>query len=83
MHFSPTDALVARGKAIMEMYAEAGVAADRVLLRIPATWEGIQAAAVLEKEGLQCHCTSVYSFAQAVLAVRAGVSVISVNLRSM
>ena len=47
----------------MDLYKEQGVAADRLLLRIPATWEGIQAAAQLEKAGIQVHCTAVYSYA--------------------
>lgn len=76
------DAIIERAKSIMAMYKESGVGLERLLLRIPATWEGIQAAGELEKQGIQVHCTAVYSYAQAVLASRTGVSVISFNLRA-
>ncbi len=44
----------------MEMYGDVGVGRDRVVLRIPATWQGIQAAKVLEGEGIACHLVLVY-----------------------
>lgn len=74
-----TGALVERGRNIMQLFEELDVPKDKYLLRIPATWEGIQAAKTLEAEGAATHIIMVYSFVQAAAAAQAGVSVISPN----
>lgn len=62
---------------LIELYETAGVTRDRVLIKIAATWEGIQAAAELEREGIQCNLTLLFSFAQAQACADAGVFLIS------
>jgi transaldolase len=59
------------------MYKEVGVDKSRILIKIPATWEGIQAAKILEKEGITCNMTLVFSLAQAVACAEAGATLIS------
>ena len=71
------DGTVAKGRELIRLYEEAGVTKDRVLLKIAATWEGIQAARVLEAEGCRCNLTLLFSFAQAVACAEAGVFLIS------
>eukprot|EP01086_Lenisia_limosa_P017313 TRINITY_DN846_c0_g1_i2.p2 TRINITY_DN846_c0_g1~~TRINITY_DN846_c0_g1_i2.p2 ORF type:complete len:217 (+),score=96.99 TRINITY_DN846_c0_g1_i2:268-918(+) len=61
----------------MRLYGEKGVSKDRVLLKIASTWEGFQAAAVLEKKGFRCNLTLLFCFEQAVLAAQCGVTLIS------
>lgn len=61
-----TTATLARAKRIMSLYEAQGIARERVLIKIASTWEGIQAAAQLEKEGIRCNLTLLFSFAQAV-----------------
>lgn len=73
-----TAGLVSRGRNIAEHYKEMKV--DRYLLRIPGTWEGIQAVKKLETEGIHCHVTLIYSFTQAAAAAQAGASVIQPNI---
>jgi transaldolase len=75
-----TDAVVERGRNLVALFQELGVPKDKFLLRIPATWEGIQAAKVLEAEGAATHIIMVYSFVQAAAAAQAGVSVLSPNV---
>ena len=70
-------ATVSRARAIMRLYEAAGVGRDRVLIKIAATWEGIQAAAELEREGIHCNLTLLFSFCQAVACGDAGVRLIS------
>ncbi|SIO49260.1 transaldolase [Burkholderia sp. GAS332] len=60
-----TVATVERGRRIMALYEVAGVTRDRVLIKIAAIWEGIQAADILEREGIHCNLTLVFSFCQA------------------
>lgn len=74
------DAIVARGKHLIALYNELGVAKDKVIIRIPATWEGIQAAGKLEVEGIATHLILVYSFVQGVAAAQAGASVVQPNV---
>jgi len=71
------DATVARARHIMALYQAQGVGPERVLIKIAATWEGIQAAAVLEQEGIHTNLTLLFSFAQAVACGQAGVTLIS------
>jgi len=70
-------ATVARARRLMGLYARAGVGPDRVLIKIAATWEGIAAARELEREGLHCNLTLLFSFCQAVACGDAGVRLIS------
>ena len=71
------DATVARGRRIVELYEAAGVARDRVLVKVAATWEGIRAAERLERDGIHCNLTLLFGFPQAVACADAGVTLIS------
>lgn len=71
------DATVARGMKLMERYQRKGIGKERILLKIAATWEGIQAAEMLENRGIQCNLTLLFSFRQAAAAADAGVFLIS------
>ena len=70
-------ATVARAKRIMALYQAKGISSDRILIKIAATWEGIQAAAQLEKEGIHTNLTLLFSFCQAVACGQAKVQLIS------
>lgn len=70
-------ATVARAHRLIALYDDAGISADRVLIKIAATWEGIQAAKILEHEGIHCNLTLLFSFCQAVACGDAGVTLIS------
>ena len=72
-----TACTVARAHRIMALYETAGVSRERVLIKVAATWEGIQAARVLEHEGIHCNLTLLFSFCQAVACGDAGVRLIS------
>jgi len=72
-----TAATIARAHRLMALYEAAGVARERVLIKIAATWEGIQAAKALEQEGIHCNLTLLFSFSQAVACGEAGVQLIS------
>ncbi len=71
------DATIARAEQLMALYAAEGVAAERVLIKIAATWEGIAACAELERRGINCNLTLLFSFAQAQAAADAGAYLIS------
>jgi transaldolase len=71
------DGTVEHARTIIADYAERGVARDRVLVKIGATWEGIKAAALLEKEDIACNLTLVFALAQAAASAEAGVTLIS------
>ena len=66
-----------RARRIIEMYEAAGVDRSRVLVKLAGTWEGIQAARELEKEGITCNITLIFGFIQAVAAAQAGARLIS------
>lgn len=66
-----------KARTLIEGYERAGITRDRVLIKIAATWEGIQAAAELEREQIQCNLTLLFSFAQARACADAGVHLIS------
>ena len=72
-----TEATVAKARRLVQLYADAGVGTDRLLIKIAATWEGIRAAEQLEREGIHCNLTLLFSFAQAVACAEAGVFLIS------
>ncbi len=72
-----TPATLARARRLAALYEAAGIPRERVLIKIAATWEGIQAARVLEAEGIHCNLTLLFSFAQAVACGDAGVRLIS------
>lgn len=70
-------ATIAKARKLIGLYEEAGVGKDRILIKIAATWEGIQAAKELEQEGIHCNLTLLFSFAQAVACAEAQVTLIS------
>ena len=72
-----TAATVTKARKLIALYNEAGIPNDRVLIKIASTWEGIRAAETLEKEGIQCNLTLLFSFEQAVACADAGVFLIS------
>ena len=72
-----TAATVAKARRLIELYAQAGIGRDRVLIKVASTWEGIRAAEQLEREGIHCNLTLLFSFAQAVACAEAGVTLIS------
>jgi len=72
-----TEATVAKGRELIALYEAAGVKRERVLIKIASTWEGIKAAETLEKEGIRCNLTLLFSLCQAVACAEAGVQLIS------
>ena len=72
-----TNATVARGERLIELYQAQGVHIDRVLIKVAATWEGIQAAEQLERKGIHTNLTLLFSFCQAVACGQAKVQLIS------
>jgi len=70
-------ASIARAQRIIDLYAQAGIARERVLIKVASTWEGIQAAKALEKQGIHCNLTLLFAFCQAVACGAAGVKLIS------
>ena len=68
---------VEKGRALIACYEAAGIARDRVLIKIAATWEGIRAAEVLERDGIRCNMTLVFGLPQAAACAEAGVQLIS------
>jgi transaldolase len=72
-----TQATLARARRIIQMYEAEGIARERVLIKIASTWEGIEAAGQLEREGIHCNLTLLFAFCQAVACAKAGVKLIS------
>jgi transaldolase len=68
---------VAKARAIIAAYAERGVPRERILIKLASTWEGAQAAATLQREGVDCNMTLLFSLAQAIAAADAGAFLIS------
>ncbi|MEF2494813.1 transaldolase [Vibrio mimicus] len=68
---------VAKARQLVKMYNDAGITNDRILIKLASTWEGIRAAEILEKEGINCNLTLLFSFAQARACAEAGVFLIS------
>jgi transaldolase len=71
------DGTVGKARGLIGLYETAGVGRERVLIKIASTWEGIRAAEQLEREGIHCNLTLLFSFAQAVACAEAGVTLIS------
>jgi len=72
-----TEATIQKAREIIKLYESTGTPKDRILIKIASTWEGIKAAEVLEKEGIRCNLTLLFSFSQAVACAEAGVYLIS------
>jgi len=72
-----TNATLKKARSIIDMYKEAGVDKSRILIKIAATWEGIKAAEILEKEGVSCNLTLLFSQAQAIACAEAECTLIS------
>jgi transaldolase len=72
-----TAGTLTKAREIIALYEKAGIGRDRVLIKIASTWEGIKAAETLEKEGIHCNLTLLFSFAQAVACAEAGITLIS------
>ena len=68
---------IAKGRQLIGLYEKAGISRDRILIKIASTWEGIKAAEVLEKEGIHCNLTLLFSMAQAVACAEAKVQLVS------
>jgi transaldolase len=71
------NASIARARKLIDLYEESGIERNRILIKLASTWEGIQAAATLEKEGINCNLTLLFSYAQAQACADAGVFLIS------
>ncbi len=72
-----TEASIEKGRKLIALYEKAGISKDRVLIKLASTWQGIKAAEQLEKEGIACNLTLLFSMAQAVACAEANVTLIS------
>ena len=72
-----TEATLRKARELIRLYEERGTSRERVLIKIASTWEGIKAAEILEREGIHCNLTLLFSFAQAVACAQAKVTLIS------
>ena len=72
-----TEAAILKARRLISLYEAEGVSRERILIKLASTWEGIRAAERLEKEGIHCNLTLLFSFAQAVACAEAGVTLIS------
>jgi transaldolase len=72
-----TDATILKARKLIGMYEEHGISRDKILIKVATTWEGINAARELEKEGIHCNLTLLFSMAQAISCAEAGVQLIS------
>ncbi len=72
-----TSATIAKARELITLYEAAGIDRKRVLIKIASTWEGIQAATVLEKEGIHCNLTLLFSSVQAAACAEGGITLIS------
>lgn len=72
-----TEATVAKARHIIALYEKAGIKRERVLIKIASTWEGIKAAEILQKEGINCNLTLLFSLAQAIACAEGGIKLIS------
>ena len=72
-----TEGTIAKGRHLIALYEAAGIARERILIKVASTWEGIRAAEVLQKEGIRCNMTLLFSLPQAIAAADAGAQLIS------
>ncbi len=72
-----TQATIDKARRLISLYSQAGIGTERVLIKIASTWEGIKAAEILEKEGINCNLTLLFGFSQAAACADAGVFLIS------
>lgn len=72
-----TDQTVTKARDLITLYENLGIARERILIKIASTWEGIQAARILEKEGIHCNMTLLFSLPQAIACAEAGATLIS------
>ena len=72
-----TAGTIAKARELIGLYERAGIGRERILIKVGSTWEGIRAAGELEREGIHCNLTLLFSFAQAVACAEAGVTLIS------
>jgi transaldolase len=72
-----TEGSIEKARQLIGLYADAGVSRERILIKLGSTWEGIKSAERLEKEGIHCNLTLLFSFAQAVACAEARVTLIS------
>ena len=72
-----TEGTIAKSRELIRLYEAAGTPRERVLIKIASTWEGIKAAEVLQKEGIRCNMTLLFSLPQAIACAEAGVQLIS------
>jgi transaldolase len=72
-----TGASIEKARSLIGLYEESGISRDKILIKLASTWEGIRAAEVLEKEGIHCNLTLLFSMAQAIACAEAGVQLIS------
>lgn len=72
-----TEATIAKAERLIGLYEEAGIKRERILIKVASTWEGIRAAAELERRGIQCNLTLLFAFEQAVAGAEAGAFLIS------
>ena len=72
-----TEGTVQKARKLISVYEAQGVSRERILIKIASTWEGIRAAELLEKQGIHCNLTLLFSFAQAVACAEAQVTLIS------
>ena len=72
-----THATIEKARRLIDLYAQADINPDRVLIKIASTWEGIRAAEILEKEGINCNLTLLFGFTQAAACADAGVFLVS------
>jgi transaldolase len=72
-----TEATIKKAHEIIDLYTAAGISKDRILVKVASTWEGVQAARVLEQQGIHCNMTLLFSLGQAAACAEAGVTLIS------
>ena len=71
------DAALARARHLIQLYEDNGVGRDRILIKLASTWEGVEAARILQKEGIRCNMTLLFSLEQAIACAQAGAYLIS------
>ncbi len=72
-----TEASIEKARKLISLYGESGISREKILIKLATTWEGIRAGEVLEKEGIHCNLTLLFSMAQAIACAEAGVQLIS------